>query len=84
MFKKGLLSIEQAKAAIAAYEKIPIAFKDVSLFAAVALAHELGIYAYDAYMLSCAQQHSAPLLTLDRGLMVAANRKEIPCIEVTK
>jgi predicted nucleic acid-binding protein len=27
MFKKGLLSIEQAKAAIAAYEKIPIAFK---------------------------------------------------------
>ena len=42
----------------------------------------LGIYAYDAYMIACATKYRCPLLTLDRGLMRAAEQSGVEVMEV--
>lgn len=55
---------------------------DIDMAASLALADALGIYAYDAYMLDCAQRHRAALLTLDAGLKVAATRADVRVLEV--
>jgi predicted nucleic acid-binding protein len=55
---------------------------DVPLPNAVELSSQLGIYAYDAYMIYCAQQTGAPLLTLDNGLIVAAGRVGVTTLKV--
>lgn len=40
------------------------------------------VYAYDAYLIVCAQQSRAPLLTLDRGLARSARRVGVTVLEV--
>lgn len=84
MFKRNVITLEEAERAVFLYEQIPIAFKDVSLLESLQLAHELGIYAYDAFMLSCGMRYKAPLLTLDSGLKIAAETKGIVCLEAKK
>lgn len=42
------------------------------LEAALALAYDLDIYAYDAYVIRCALQYRCPVLTLDAALRTAA------------
>ena len=49
---------------------------------ALSLAHQAGLYAYDAYFLDCAARHAAPLLTLDHGLKKAAKDIGIRLLEV--
>ena len=46
------------------------------------LSHSLNVYAYDAYMIACAEQVGCQLLTLDRGLMNAARRAGVDVVEV--
>jgi len=48
----------------------------------IQIAAELSIYAYDAYLIVCAQQVRAPLLTLDRGLARSARRVGVTVLEV--
>ena len=38
----------------------------------MALAYDLDIYAYDAYVIRCALQYRCPVLTLDAALRTAA------------
>ncbi|MCU7850210.1 MAG: type II toxin-antitoxin system VapC family toxin [Candidatus Thiodiazotropha sp. (ex Lucinoma kastoroae)] len=83
MFKRGSTTVENAKAAIAAYQDIPIRFIDVSLEKALELSSRLNIYAYDAYLVQCSLQTSTALLTLDRGLMLAASKASVECMEVS-
>lgn len=45
------------------------------------LANELGLYAYDAYLLRCAGKYRLPLLTLDTRLIQAAKEKKIQVLE---
>jgi len=40
------------------------------------------MYAYDAYFMDCAIRQKPPLLTLDRKLILAAQRLNIKTIEV--
>ena len=54
--------------ALTAYAGIAIRFVEVDLALSLDLAAEHGLYAYDAYLLTCALQHRAPLLTLDAAL----------------
>jgi len=82
LFKKGRLSVREAVAAIRAYEKVPIQFVDVDLVRALAIAHKLGIYAYDAYVIACALDHNAPLLTLDRALKSQAKILKVTALEI--
>ncbi len=72
MFKQRRITRQHAEAAVHAYGEIPLQLVDVSLAAALTLAHDLDIYAYDAYVIRCALRHRCPVLTLDAGLRVAA------------
>ena len=59
------------------YGEIPIRFVSVDLKQAVELSAELGIYAYDAYVIACAMNQRSPILTLDRGLAARARALKI-------
>ncbi len=72
MLRRERITVEQARAAVLAYGKIPVQLVDVPLVQALEIANEQKIYAYDAYMVACALQHRAPLLSLDARLRAAA------------
>ena len=81
MFKRKNSSIERTKQALESYREIPIKFIDVSLANTLEISHALNIYAYDAYLIQCAQQTSSSLLTLDSGLKSAAKKMGIHILE---
>lgn len=83
-FKRGRLSLTDALQALEEYQtNIPIRFVEVSMEAAVRLAEEWDIYAYDAYVIECARQYDCPLLTLDGGQRDAAERVGIEVTYLT-
>jgi predicted nucleic acid-binding protein len=82
MLKRGRITQPQANACIAAYRKVPIKRVDVDLRLSLALTGKFRIYAYDAYMLICAQQFGTPLLTLDEALRVHAGYLGIEVLEI--
>lgn len=82
MLKRGRITLDQARAALTVYDAIPLRFLQVELEAAIKLSSELGIYAYDAYLIAAAQSQRCPLLTLDDGLGHAARRVGVPLMEV--
>lgn len=82
MFKRNRLTLDEALTAIAIYQQIPIRFVEVELEESLKIADELGIYAYDAYLLRCAVKYNLPLLTLDQGLEEQAERLGVKVIEV--
>ena len=82
MFKRSRITIEDALVAIEASHRIPIRMYAPDLKKALKIAHELGVYAYDAYFIECAHTHMYPLLTLDLNLRNAAERYGVPVIEV--
>ena len=82
MFKRRSSDIELAKQALTAYREIPIKFMDVPLEKTLEISHAQNIYAYDAYLIQCAQQTSTSLLTLDRGLKAIAANMGINILEI--
>ena len=82
MFKRRRISLEEARNALLAYQQIPIRFSDVELEDALELSDRLDIYAYDAYMITCAQKHACALISLDTGLLNAANRAGVTTLEI--
>ena len=82
MFKRQKLAIELAKRALKAYQEIPVKFIEVPLEQALELSYSQKIYAYDAYLVQCAQQTSTPLLTIDRALKIVAKKIGIHVLEV--
>lgn len=82
-FKQGRLSLDDALEAVREYqENIPVRFVDIGLAEAVRQSHDLGIYAYDAFMIVCAQQQGCPLLTLDGGQRDAAEEAGVEVLYV--
>ena len=73
--RKDRLAIGQARAALRQYEKIPVRTVPVDRAEALGIADGEGIDAYDAYMLGCAERHTAPLLVLDLRLRAVARRR---------
>ena len=82
MFKQNRLSLDQAQKGINIFESIPIRYVQVDFLRAMTIARHTNMYAYDAYYLDCAIRLKAPLLTLDRKLMRAAQEMKIDVIEV--
>ena len=64
------------------YARIPIKFSSVELVDALELAHNLNIYAYDADVIACALKHRSTVLSIDQGLMRAANAAGIKILEL--
>lgn len=82
MFRRERLSLEHAHMALKAFGEIPIRYLDVDIAGALTWSHELGIYAYDAYVIEAAVRQACPILTLDRGLRHAAREVRIEVLEV--
>lgn len=81
---RGRLDLEQAQRLVRAYQRIPIQLADVPLDSALEISAEQGIYAYDAYVIACAQRYRCPLMTLDRGLERAARAAGANVVEVNE
>lgn len=84
LLKRRRLTLEEALQAIEIYLQIPVRFVEVELTESLELANELGIYAYDAYLLRCAAKYRLPLLTLDHKLIRAAKEKKIQVLEMSE
>jgi predicted nucleic acid-binding protein len=84
MFKRRRITVEGARGVVRAYEQVPIKLLQIDVDAAVSLAAKHNIYAYDAYMLICAQVRGSPLLTLDSGLVHAAKAVGVDLVEVRR
>ncbi|GAB4418839.1 MAG: type II toxin-antitoxin system VapC family toxin [Anaerolineales bacterium] len=82
LLKRQRITLEQAIAAIEAYLQIPVRFVEVELIDSLTLADELDMYAYDAYLLRCAEKYRSPLLTLDKKLAQSAKSKKIAVLEL--
>jgi predicted nucleic acid-binding protein len=82
MLKRQRITLDQAVAALEAYLQIPVRFVEVELIDSLMLADELNMYAYDAYLLRCAEKYRSPLLSLDKKLIQSAKSKKIAVLEL--
>ena len=82
MFKKNRLTLAEAEKGISIFKAIPIRYIDPDFAKALKFSKHGNIYAYDAYFLDCAIRHKAPLLTLDRKLIVSAQNLNVETLEV--
>ncbi|MGC1522018.1 MAG: type II toxin-antitoxin system VapC family toxin [Steroidobacteraceae bacterium] len=82
MFKRKAIELDVALKFLDAYGGIPVRFVDVPLKQAVELSWQLNIYAYDAYVIACAINQRAPLLSLDEGLLERARSLKVEVLEV--
>lgn len=79
--RRRRLAPAEATRAWVAYEAVPLRLAEVDIGRAVATALDLGLYAYDAYMLELARQRGLPLLTLDQRLGAAAVATGLTLVE---
>jgi predicted nucleic acid-binding protein len=82
MIKQRRLGLTEAQHGLEIFHTIPLRLVRVDLNNAISIANQIKLYAYDAYFLDCAVRHSAPLLTLDRGLERAALKFGVKLMEV--
>ena len=82
LLKRGIISLPQATAAVHQYRQMPLTLIEVDLVQTMVVAHAHNIYAYDAYMIACAQSLQMPLLSLDKGLLRAASAAGVSIIRV--
>ena len=78
----GRISLSQAQRALEAYREIPPRFIDIELEDALMLTGELGIYAYDAYVIAAAEKQRCPLLSLDAELRAAAEQRRVDSLKI--
>ncbi|MGH2359974.1 MAG: type II toxin-antitoxin system VapC family toxin [bacterium] len=82
-FRRKRLSARQVRDAWANFERIPLRLLEVTVPKALVLAEQLGLYAYDAYIIEAARTHGVPLLALDERLGTAAAELGLEVWEVT-
>jgi predicted nucleic acid-binding protein len=82
MFKRKAIELNDALRIIDAYAGIPIRLLHPTLSQATELSHQLNIYAYDAYVIACAINQRAPILSLDSVLKERAKSLRLEIIEV--
>ncbi len=82
MLKRKRITPQQAMAVLTAYDQIPIRFVDLDLSAALEVAGEYDLYAYDAYVIQCATANHCALVSLDKGLLHAARKAHVKTVEV--
>ena len=80
--RRRRLTQDEAMAAWTGYEAVPIRLIEVDIRDAMRAAIDLGLYAYDGYVVTVARSRAAPLLTLDARLRTAAGRAGVPLLEV--
>ncbi len=82
--RRSRLSAAAVGQAWASYQTVPVRLAEIDAGQALEIAVELGLYAYDAYVLETARAERLPLLTLDGGLARAAHRLGLRLVEFEK
>jgi predicted nucleic acid-binding protein len=82
MFKCKAIELDDALMILDGYAGIPIRLIDPSLRQVVQLCRELNVYAYDAYVIACAINQRAPILSLDNVLKERARSLKLDVLEV--
>ena len=82
MLKRRRITLSQARQAVRIYEQMQFRFIDVDIGQSLNLSDQLGLYAYDAYVLACALTLHSPLLTLDKALAGSAPLAGVRVMEV--
>ena len=82
MLKRSRITLPQAVAAIEIYEQLALKLVEVDLKQAIGYSSQLKIYAYDAYLITCALTQRCALVTLDGGLSYAAKVAGVSVVEV--
>jgi len=82
MFKRKQITLDLAQQALAIYRKIPIKYIDIPLDKSLEISKRKNMYAYDVYLIQCAQQTSTSLLTLDNKLKNVAKKMGVTIMEV--
>ena len=81
MLKKGVLQADEVASSWEIVQHIPVDLRHINIKAALKIATQFNIYAYDAYFLECADSLRSPLLTLDRGMKRVAKKMGITILE---
>jgi len=84
MLRRNRITLAQTLRALEVYGQIPIRSANVELEDSLTIAAQLNIYAYDAYLIRCALKYNAPLISLDEGLVRAAQQMKVRIIEVER
>ena len=82
-FRRKRLSARQVRDAWSYFERIPLRLLEVTVPKALGLAEQLGLYAYDAYIIEAARAQRVPLLAMDGRLRTAAAELGLEVWEVT-
>jgi predicted nucleic acid-binding protein len=82
MFKRDMLTLEEAERGLSIFNTIPLRYVEPDFSNALHLSKKTNMYAYDAYLLDCAIRYKSPLLTLDLKLKTAAQKIKIEILEV--
>ncbi len=80
--RRRLATKQQVQRAWAAFLSVPVRYVDVDVSAALALAIDQGIYAYDAYVIEAARGARVPLFSLDQQQRHAARAAGLELVEV--
>jgi predicted nucleic acid-binding protein len=80
--KRRRLTTERARQLVTDFELVTIRELAIDLLRALDVGLELGIYAYDAYILEAARSSGFPLLALDGRIRRNAERLGLPVVEL--
>ena len=80
--KRRRLTRERARQLVTDFEQVTIRELTIDLNRAVDLGLELGIYAYDAYILEAARSSGFPLLALDGPIRKNAKKLSLSLVEL--
>jgi len=81
MMKRNVLEADEVILAWDMVQHIPVDLRPIDIRAALNIATQYNIYAYDAYFLECALSLRSPLLTLDRQMKGIAQEIGIQVME---
>ena len=82
LFKRKRISSNDVRRGLELFNEIPLRYVAINMEHSLDIAEQAQIYAYDAYLIECAKQLSAPLLTLDKRLERVATKLGINLMEV--
>ncbi len=81
MMKRNALEADEVVLAWDMVQHIPVDLRPIDIRAALDIATQYNIYAYDAYFLECAHNLRSPLLTLDGHMKEIAQKIGIQVME---
>jgi predicted nucleic acid-binding protein len=82
--KRRRLTTERARQLATDFEQVTIRELAIDILRAVDLGLELGIYAYDAYILEAARSSGFPLLALDGPIRRNAKKLNLTLVELDR